>query len=61
MPAPVAGAGVLADVDGAVTDVGELLAEEHPATAASAPATAASTAMEVLTLRTAIDDTVLPA
>jgi hypothetical protein len=51
---------VLADGDGAVAEVAELLEEEHPATVARIPATAASTATGGRTLRTAFDDTVLP-
>ena len=62
VPAPVAvlaGAEVLADGDDAAADVEELPEEEHPATAASTPATAPSTT-NGRSLRTAIDDTVLP-
>jgi hypothetical protein len=56
----LAGAGVLADGDGAAADVEELLEEEHPATVASTPATAASAMTDVRTPRTTTDDTALP-
>ena len=58
--AVLVGAEVLAEGDGAAVEAAELLEEEHPAAVANTPAAAASTTTDGRTLRTAIDDTVVP-